>query len=409
MIKNTISIYDCLYGYIYFSNLAHVIIDKPEFQRLRYIKQLSTCNLVFPTATHSRFEHSLGTYHITGLFVSNLIKNSQKYEIEEPLKNIRELDRYYNNYTKSYDMDKIIELIKIAGLCHDIGHGPYSHLFDDYLKNRLYSKIKDHEYRSELIIERIILDDEFLKSNLLKTDIEFIKRLINPNENNNDYIYQIISNSKNGLDVDKFDYLTRDAYHLGMKLEFQYTDLIDCAIVINNNICFPNNKFNNIISMYEDRKKLHKIYLNNPIVLSSQFLITDILNEINNEINLIDRINDIDFFIKLTDDFIINFVNNCSIFNYNLVNNKLFELNNKFLNREFIKHTKTIYSDNKLDNLEIKNNEYIYKTYFGYINKVNNPLNNITLFDNSNNTRIINNHLYDNDHITYANIIYNVN
>lgn len=408
MINDSIIIFDPIYGNITFSNIAYKIINKSEFQRLRYIKQLGTCDLVFPSATHSRFEHSLGTYYIVDIYLKNILKNSLLNELEEPLKNIVELNRYYDIESQHYNLENIFELIKIAGLCHDIGHGPYSHLFDSFLESKIDSIIKNHEYRSEIIIEKIILEDDILKSLLLDTDIKFIKNLINPNNTHKDYIYQIISNIKNGIDVDKFDYLTRDSYNLGVDLGFKYNDLINEVSVINNNICFNHTKIDNIILMYEARKKLHKRYLCNPTVLASQFLLTEILEEINKEINLVERISNIDFFIKLTDDFIINFVNNAYIFNYKLENKYLIELNKKFSERKFNKHSKIIYSTNKLNSIDINHNEYIYRTQLGYINHKNNPLNNIEFYkivDKIPNI-IKNNEIYDYEHITYVNIYY---
>jgi len=106
---------------------------------------------------------------------------------------------------------------------------------------------------------------------------------------------------------------------------FKYNNLINSAIVLDNNICYPENKIELIISLFETRKKLHRCYYNHPTVLASQFLLNDILEEINKEINLVEKINDINFFTKLTDDFIINFVNNCIILNINLNNLKLID------------------------------------------------------------------------------------
>ena len=60
----TFSILDPIYKNIKLSYIAKIIIDKPEFQRLRYLKQLGTCNFVYPSVTHSRFEHSIGMYHL---------------------------------------------------------------------------------------------------------------------------------------------------------------------------------------------------------------------------------------------------------------------------------------------------------------------------------------------------------
>ena len=112
-------IYDIIHGNIVIEGIAKRIIDTEEFQRLRNIKQLGCCNFVFPGAVHTRFEHSIGVYHL-----------AKKY-----------IDIF--NKDKEYFTEREKECISIAGLIHDIGHGPYSHLFDE-----LFSKDKNHEYRS---------------------------------------------------------------------------------------------------------------------------------------------------------------------------------------------------------------------------------------------------------------------
>jgi HD superfamily phosphohydrolase len=148
--------------------MAWTIVDTPEFQRLRYIKQLSTCYFVYPNAVHTRFEHSLGTYQICKKMLHNLKKNSSKKELDI-IYNIPELqerldnnnDDYLSNIINNNDYldDFIIELVCIGGLCHDLGHGPFSHLFDDnFLKNKanITEENKYHEHRSCKLLEKII-------------------------------------------------------------------------------------------------------------------------------------------------------------------------------------------------------------------------------------------------------------
>jgi HD superfamily phosphohydrolase len=213
---NAKTIHDSIYGFVNLSYFAVKIIDTPEFQRLRFIKQLGTCSYVFPNAVHTRFEHSIGTYNVASELLNSLVLHVDPESIDEYLSNIPELKKYY---TKRYDnklhlLDEYVcELVKIAGLCHDIGHGPFSHVFDDYFIQETNKKNifgASHEERSELLIEQIINNDLELKNIIESDEIQFIKNLINPKECHTGFIYQIISNSLTGLDVDKFDYFPLD-------------------------------------------------------------------------------------------------------------------------------------------------------------------------------------------------------
>ena len=96
-------LYDIIHGNISLCETAKKIIDTVEFQRLREIKQLGCCYLVFPCAVHTRFEHSIGVYHLSKKYVDILNVDGKYFTEREKL------------------------CISIAGLIHDIGHGPYSH------------------------------------------------------------------------------------------------------------------------------------------------------------------------------------------------------------------------------------------------------------------------------------------
>jgi len=110
--KEQTLIKDPLHGYIRLYPHEKCIVDSSPFQRLRRIKQLSASHLVYPGAVHTRFAHSLGVMYVAGVFAENM----------------------YSKLDISTDEVRRLKLIaRLLGLLHDLGHGPYSHTFEDHV------------------------------------------------------------------------------------------------------------------------------------------------------------------------------------------------------------------------------------------------------------------------------------
>ena len=167
---------DPIYGFIAIpSELIFDLIEHPYFQRLRRIGQLGLSSLVYPGAYHSRFHHALGAMHLTQKAVNVLINKGHKISKSEA------------------------EAVQIAILLHDIGHGPFSHALE-------HSLIKNitHESLSLLIMQH--LNKEF--NGRLDEAIEIFS-----NNHKKRFLYQLVSSQ---LDMDRLDYLRRDAFYTGV-------------------------------------------------------------------------------------------------------------------------------------------------------------------------------------------------
>ncbi|CAI5647719.1 unnamed protein product [Oreochromis niloticus] len=126
---------DPIHGHIELHPLLVKIIDTPQFQRLRSIKQLGGGYYVFPGASHNRFEHSIGVGHLAGEF------------------DISERD---------------VLCVQIAGLCHDLGHGPFSHLFDGMFNPEADPEHKDWKHEDA----SLEMFDHLVKANSLAQEME---------------------------------------------------------------------------------------------------------------------------------------------------------------------------------------------------------------------------------------------
>ena len=397
------SIYDNIHGYINISNIACKIIDTKYFQRLRKLHQLGTCHYVFPGAIHTRFEHSLGTYYLAGKLLNCIIDRTNKELLHQFLKENTYIQSYFKkkNINDYFIDDYLCELIKISALCHDIGHGPFSHVFDDIFiksvkKNILKKNDNEiHENRSSLILEHIIQNNNFLKNIISDNEIKFLKSLINPTKNDKSFIYQIVSNNINGLDVDKYDYIMRDTKNIGLKYSIDCSILVNGIYVIDNKICYPRQAFHNIKSVFANRYRLHKEVYTHQAVLSIQFMITDIMILLDKILNISNSINNVDDFCNLTDDYIltsIDILNNFTNLNIdpqkkkNLLECKklLDRINNrniyKFIGSVVLNKKKNISWNefNSINSNIYENDIYIHNSKIGFVSgNKNNPLNNI--------------------------------
>src|SRR5437868_6262437 len=136
-----------------------------------------------------------------------------------------------------------------------------------------------------------------------------MKNIINPEKHHTGFVYQIVSNSLNGLDVDKFDYISRDSYVTGIQTKFNYQRLVDHAIVIDNNICYPEQSIGDIIELYSTRYKLHKTVYAHKSAISAQYMIIEIFKYLDKILNLCDSVNDMDKFCTMTDEYILTCIN----------------------------------------------------------------------------------------------------
>lgn len=173
---------DSVYGDIRLNEIEVEVMDNPQFQRLRRIKQLGLISLIYPGANHTRFEHSIGTMHIASKLADKLDLNQE---------------------------DK--ELVRISALLHDIGHGPFSHVSEGVLSF-------PHEELTKYVIKNTAIRDIVEK----KFDINKIIEIINGEGK----FGPIVSGE---LDADRMDYLLRDSHYTGVAY-----GIIDYERIISN-------------------------------------------------------------------------------------------------------------------------------------------------------------------------------
>jgi len=118
------------------------------------------------------------------------------------------------------------------------------------------------------------------------------------------FIYQLVNNKSNSVDVDKLDYISRDTQSLGLEFGGNFARIIDGMKVINNTICFPEKISYDIVSLFVTRYRLHKQVYNNKAVISTQLMLNKIIIELDNFLDIYVKIYAIDNMIDLTDDFV---------------------------------------------------------------------------------------------------------
>jgi len=205
------NIQDALHGYIELSDEEVNVLDSPEMQRLRRIKQLGLSSLVYPSATHTRFQHSLGVMHIAGRFAQSL----------------------------GLDEEKKKEL-RMAGLLHDSGHGPFSHASEVVAEKEGHS----HEDFSCEVVDK--LEDSY------SVDPVRVKKIIKGELE----IGHVVAGD---IDSDRMDYLMRDAHASGLKHgHIDYETIIRLAQIDSRRLVFDSKAVQALESLFTARFHMMK-------------------------------------------------------------------------------------------------------------------------------------------------------
>lgn len=223
---------DSLYGRFDLPDWCENLREHPAIRRLLFIKQLGLlAYTAFTGANHTRFDHSVGAMKLSQDVCKHLAKNTEIKEIAGII------DRY-------------CETVQIAAFLHDVGHGPFSHVVDEVMRRILNTS---HEKMSETIILSQ-LKDEIEAAGVSPEDVV---QLIE-GSHKHPFLTDIVNGE---LDVDRMDYLPRDAHHAGIEYRFRADSLIQQLRVLRakiSDVDLEKTK-QEVCRLYEDVKLSHEL------------------------------------------------------------------------------------------------------------------------------------------------------
>ncbi len=314
---------DPLYKQILIDKKFKKIIDSKEFQRLRFIKQVSFVDMVYPNANHTRFSHSLGAYHLMKQVLQNGLMKIEKEDKKDLL---------------------------FSALVHDIGHGPFSHTWE---------RVFPHFSHEKATIE-------ILKMKKLDSIINII-------EKKNKYS-ELLSST---IDVDKLDYMARDSYFAGVSYGVaEVSFIIQHMFLKEDKLCIKASAISSVEDLITQRVNLFKTVYFHKFAIYYDFLFSSIFKRVEEILNrkeeiymnknlksFFDKTNTIENLLALNDIIIMN-----HIFEWSSHNDKILsELCTYFIHRKKFKIINLEYNKINIENLkkEIKK-KYDLNYYFAH-------------------------------------------
>ncbi|WPT17935.1 Deoxynucleoside triphosphate triphosphohydrolase SAMHD1-like protein [Picochlorum sp. SENEW3] len=268
---------DPIHGTFRLDAQCKVIFDTRQFQRLRRLKQLGMTYYVFPVVVLSG---------------------------------------------AALDVDRSdVRTVEVAGLCHDLGHGPFSHVFEREFLKRKGILDWDHEDMSAKMLD-FLIDENHIDS-ISPDDVSRVKAFITSGHGvgaqeaskvtlggpTKRWLAEIVANGRNSIDVDKFDYLARDATYCGVNLSCNFNRLMQFSKVIDDEICYKYTEYMNLYELFHARALMHRSVYTHKKAKAIEFMVVDALLEADKALKFSEKIWDASEFVRL-DDNILDYVEN---------------------------------------------------------------------------------------------------
>lgn len=269
MLRTVAEIRDPVHGYIKMTEVEREVIDSPEVQRLRRIHQLAGAFLVYPGAVHTRFEHVVGAMHVAGTIAQSLAE--------------------YADLTNEQ-----IQEIRLAALLHDVGHGPFSHLFEEVLSAK--TKLSHEDITTQVISKTQIKDilgrNGFSSNSMSSFAVGDQKR--RPR-----FMNEIISG---GLSADLMDYLLRDSYFTGVEYgKVDINRIISSLSIAENRLALRSAALYAFEAMLLARYQMFKTVYFHRTVRAAQLMLVHSMILADDSLHLT-SFSDINKYLELTDE-----------------------------------------------------------------------------------------------------------
>ncbi len=272
-IRSVAEIRDPVHGYVKMTEVERDLIDSPFVQRLRRVHQLAGAYLVYPGAVHTRFEHVVGTMHVAGQIAESLVP------------------------TASITQDQVQE-VRIAALLHDVGHGPFSHMYEEVLADR--TDVTHEDISQRIVLETPIRD--ILEKNGFSSK-KMSAFAVGRQTGRPAFMNEIIAG---GMSADMMDYLLRDSYFTGV--EYGKVDnqrVIDSLRVAEGHLVIEEAALNAFEALLLARYEMFKAVYFHRTVRAAELMLVHSMKLADEALGLTD-LSDLNRYLELTDEIVLH-------------------------------------------------------------------------------------------------------